>query len=75
MATNFCDLGGKVAVVTGGGTGLGKGMAMGLAQAGALVVVASRRQDVVDRAAAEIRAAGGRAEGAVLDVTPSSRAW
>jgi NAD(P)-dependent dehydrogenase (short-subunit alcohol dehydrogenase family) len=69
MATNFCDLGGKVAVVTGGGTGLGKGMAMGLAQAGALVVVASRRQDVVDRAAAEIRAAGGRAEGAVLDVT------
>ena len=69
MATNFFDLGGKVAVVTGGGTGLGKGMAMGLAQAGALVVLASRRQDVVDRAAAEIRSAGGRAEGVALDVT------
>jgi NAD(P)-dependent dehydrogenase (short-subunit alcohol dehydrogenase family) len=69
MATNFFDLGGKVAVVTGGGTGLGKGMAMGLAHAGALVVLVSRRQDVVDRAAAEIRSAGGRAEGAVLDVT------
>jgi len=69
MATNVFDLSGKVAVVTGGGTGLGKGMATGLAQAGALVILASRRQDVVDRAAAEIRSAGGQAEGAALDVT------
>jgi len=69
MATNFFDLSGKVAVVTGGGTGLGKGMATGLAQAGALVILASRRQDVVDQAAAEIRSAGGQAEGAALDVT------
>jgi len=69
MATNPFDLSGKVAVITGGGTGLGKGMAGGLAQAGALVVLAGRRQDVVDRASADIRAAGGRAEGASLDVT------
>ena len=69
MTTNLFDLSGTVAVVTGGGTGIGKGMAMGLARAGALVVVASRRQDVVDRTATEIRAAGGQAEGAVLDVT------
>lgn len=69
MATNPFDLSGKVAVVTGGGTGLGKGMAAGLAQAGALVVLAGRRQDVVDRASAEIRSAGGKAEGASLDVT------
>ena len=69
MVTNPFDLSGKVAVVTGGGTGLGRGMAGGLAQAGALVVVAGRRQDVADRAAAEIRAAGGKAEGVSLDVT------
>lgn len=69
MGTNLFDLSGKVAVVTGGGTGLGRGMAMGLAQAGALVVVAGRRQEVTDQTAAEIRAAGGRAEGVSLDVT------
>jgi NAD(P)-dependent dehydrogenase (short-subunit alcohol dehydrogenase family) len=69
MGTNLFDLSGRVAVVTGGGTGLGKGIATGLAQAGALVVVASRREDIVDRTAADIRATGGRAEGAVLDVT------
>jgi NAD(P)-dependent dehydrogenase (short-subunit alcohol dehydrogenase family) len=69
MVTNPFDLSGKVAVVTGGGTGLGRGMAGGLAQAGALVVVAGRRQDVADRAAAEIRAAGGKAEGLFVDVT------
>lgn len=69
MPTNLFDLSGKVAVVTGGGTGLGRGMAMGLGQAGALIVVAGRRQEVADRTAADIRAAGGRAEGFSLDVT------
>jgi NAD(P)-dependent dehydrogenase (short-subunit alcohol dehydrogenase family) len=69
MVMNPFDLSGKVAVVTGGGTGLGRGMAGGLAQAGALIVVAGRRQDVADRAAAEIRAAGGKAEGVSVDVT------
>jgi NAD(P)-dependent dehydrogenase (short-subunit alcohol dehydrogenase family) len=44
-------------------------MAGGLAQAGALIVVAGRRQDVADRSAAEIRAAGGKAEGVSVDVT------
>jgi len=69
MVANPFDLSGKVAVVTGGGTGLGRGMAGGLAQAGALIVVAGRRQEVADRAAAEIRAAGGKAEGVSVDVT------
>lgn len=69
MGSNLFDLGGRVAVVTGGGTGLGKGIATGLAQAGALVILAGRRQDVVEQATAEIRAGGGRAEGVTLDVT------
>ena len=69
MGNNLFDLTGRVAVVTGGGTGLGRGMAAGLAQAGALVVLASRRQSVVDKAAEEIQALGGRATGMTLDVT------
>ena len=69
MTANPFDLSGKVAVVTGGGTGLGNGMAGGLARAGALVILASRRKEVVERAAEAIRASGGKAESAVLDVT------
>ena len=69
MGTDQFDLSERVAVVTGGGTGLGKGIAAGLAQAGARVVVAGRRPEVVEQTASEIRAAGGRAEGIALDVT------
>ncbi len=42
---------------------------MGLAQAGAMVIVVGRRQEVIEKAAAEIRAQGGKAEGVSLDVT------
>jgi len=69
MGTDQFGLSERVAVVTGGGTGLGKGIAAGLAQAGARVVVAGRRPEVVEQTASEIRAAGGRAEGIALDVT------
>jgi len=48
------DLSGRVAVVTGGGVGLGKQMAEGLAEAGADVVLCSRRLDVCKEAAREI---------------------
>lgn len=50
----------KVAVVTGGSRGIGRAVAEGLAAAGADVVVASRKLDVCERAAAEIAAATGR---------------
>jgi len=58
---NLFDLSGKVAIVTGGGRGLGKAIALGLAGAGADVVVASRKVDNCESAAREIEALGRRA--------------
>lgn len=66
------DLSGRVAVITGGGTGLGKGIAIGLAQAGATVILVGRRGDVLDAAVAEVRTFGGQAEAAPFDVTRTS---
>lgn len=52
---------GKVVVVTGASKGLGRAMALGFAEAGADVVVASRKLEPCERVAAEIRALGRRA--------------
>jgi hypothetical protein len=54
------DLTGKVAVVTGGSRGIGRAVAEGLATAGADVVIASRKLENCEKAAAEIEAATGR---------------
>ena len=54
------DLTGRVAVITGGSRGIGRAIAGGLAAAGADVVIASRKLDACERAAAEIAAATGR---------------
>lgn len=51
---------GRKALVTGGGTGLGKAIATGLVRAGADVVIAARREDVLAEAAAEIKKATKR---------------
>lgn len=56
---NLFDLKRKVAIVVGGGTGLGKGMAYGLASAGATVIIASRRDGVIQTTAEEIQAKTG----------------
>ena len=60
-AGNLFDIDGRVAVVTGGGRGLGKAIALGLAGAGADVVVASRKLENCEAVAAEIEAGGRRA--------------
>ncbi len=54
---------GKVALVTGGGTGIGLRTARELAQLGATVVLASRKEDIVKQAAESIVAEGGKAIG------------
>jgi NAD(P)-dependent dehydrogenase (short-subunit alcohol dehydrogenase family) len=54
------DLTGRVAIVTGGGTGIGKATALLLAQAGADLVIAARRKDRLDQAAAELSVKTGQ---------------
>ena len=67
-------LDGQVGIVTGGGTGIGFGIAELLASLGMHVVVASRRTEHVEPAAERLRAAGGKASAAMLDVRDPERA-
>jgi peroxisomal 2,4-dienoyl-CoA reductase len=64
---------GHVALVTGGGSGIGRGIADALASLGAHVVLASRKQERVDAAAQEIRAIGGKASAVAVDVRDPER--
>ena len=59
---------GRVALVTGGGRGIGKAIALGMAQVGYSVVVASTTQSRNEAAVKTIHAAGGRALAIELDV-------
>jgi NAD(P)-dependent dehydrogenase (short-subunit alcohol dehydrogenase family) len=63
------DLSGKVALVTGAGSGIGKASALKLAEAGATVVVMSRTADEVEETAREIEAKGGRAAAMTADTS------
>ena len=66
------DLTGRVAIVTGGGTGIGRGAALVLAEHGADVVLAARRTEPLESTAREIEAAGRRALAVRTDVTDPS---
>ena len=67
MAPNF-DLTGKAAIVTGGNSGIGYGIARGLAQAGAHIVIAARRPEKNAQAVAALQELGVRALSVVTDV-------
>lgn len=65
------ELDGRIALVTGGGRGIGRAIAVSLAQAGADVAVSGRNADVLDETVAAIRAIGRRAAAVVCDVGES----
>ncbi|MGD0455442.1 MAG: SDR family NAD(P)-dependent oxidoreductase [Solirubrobacteraceae bacterium] len=65
-------LSGRVVLVTGGGTGLGKATALELARCGASVTIAGRRSEVLEQAAAEIGELAG--SGAVADADAGAHA-
>jgi 2-deoxy-D-gluconate 3-dehydrogenase len=69
MTNKLFDLTGKVAIVTGGNGGIGLGMARGLADAGATIVIVGRNQPKSAAATEEIKKTGGKAIAIEADVT------
>jgi NAD(P)-dependent dehydrogenase (short-subunit alcohol dehydrogenase family) len=67
------ELENKVAIITGGGTGIGKATALLFAREGGAVVLAGRRRGPLSDTAAEIVKSGGRAEVVVTDITDAAQ--
>jgi len=69
MSKDVFDLSGELIAITGGGTGLGRQYALALSKRGAQVVLCARRIEKLEETAAEVRAHGGIAHCAAMDVT------
>ncbi|OLL32521.1 3-hydroxybutyrate dehydrogenase [Burkholderia sp. SRS-W-2-2016] len=69
MSSTNTNLNGKVAVITGAASGIGKQIALTLSAAGAAVAIADLNQDGANAVAEEIKKAGGKAIGVAMDVT------
>lgn len=72
MRRNY-DFKDKVALVTGGGRGIGRAIALGLAECGAKVVLAARNKEALDKVVDEIRQNGGEAVAQVTDLMVSEQ--
>ncbi len=72
MTDSLFSLEGKVAVVTGGTSGIGRALSLGLADAGADVIATARRKEQVDKTASEIEARGRRTLRMPSDVSDRS---
>ena len=72
VKTSPFDLGGKVAIVTGGNGGIGLGMARGLAEAGADIAIVGRNEAKSAAAVAELKQAGAKAISITADVTDNA---
>ncbi len=71
--TGRFSLEGRIAIVTGGGTGIGRGSALVMAEYGAKVVLAGRRPEPLESTAAEVQASGRSAVAVPTDVTSSEQ--
>jgi NAD(P)-dependent dehydrogenase (short-subunit alcohol dehydrogenase family) len=72
MSTHILDLAGKTAIVTGGTSGIGRALSLGLADAGADVIATARRQQQVEETADEIEAHGRKTLRLASDVCDRS---
>jgi NAD(P)-dependent dehydrogenase (short-subunit alcohol dehydrogenase family) len=72
MSSRF-SLEGRVAIITGGGTGIGRGTALVLAEHGADIVLAARRTEPLESTAGEVEALGRRALTVPTDVTSAEQ--
>lgn len=72
MSINY-GLEGQVAIVTGGGKGIGKAIALSLAEGGVKVVVASRTREEIEAVANEINEKGGESTAVVTDLTVNAQ--